>query len=230
MGIFKNLIALFYPETCVHCETSLFKTELILCAHCRHQLPLIKIDDYQKNEVKKVFYGLSAIHEVASFLYYDKDGITKKIIHALKYKNKQKVGSFLGKWFGETLKESKGFKKIDFIVPVPLHPSKLKERGYNQLTQFGESLGKVLNIKYTNNYLKKTATTTTQTFKNRFERFSDSNTKFKLTNKKIFKNKHVLLIDDVITTGATLEACCNELQKTDNITISIVTIAFTSKK
>ncbi|WGH74790.1 phosphoribosyltransferase family protein [Tenacibaculum tangerinum] len=175
------------------------------------------------------FYGKIPVQNVRAFLLYQKEGIAQKLIHELKYKNQPEIGIFVAEWFGETLKSLGIFTDVDYIVPVPLYIQKLKKRGYNQLTMFGKKLGDVLQIEYKPNILIRTSFTTTQTQQQRFERFSNSNTKFKLTNTLIFENKHVLLIDDVITTGATLEACATELLKTKNITISIAAMAYTQK-
>jgi ComF family protein len=128
---------------------------------------------------------------------------------------------------GEILKENNQFSDVDFIIPVPLHLKKLKRRGYNQVTKFGQTLSFHLDIPFLENVLVRTSTSKTQTFKARFERFNNLDTKFLLDNTSIFTKKHVLLIDDVITTGATLEACARELQKTEGIKISILTMAYT---
>lgn len=117
---------------------------------------------------------------------------------------------------------------IDFIIPVPLHKTKFRKRGYNQLTTFGKALGRELKTSYLENILIRSSATETQTFKNRFERFVNTETKFELINTKIFEGKHVLLIDDVITTGATIEACCKEILKTKNVKISLLSMAFTN--
>ena len=160
-------------------------------------------------------------------MYYRKDGKTKDLIHHLKYKGNQEIGTFIGEWFGSVLNESNEFNDIDCIIPVPLHPKKQKQRGYNQLTTFGLSVSKHLNKPYITDALLRTTASKTQTFKQRFERFSNSGTKFSVPNTSILKNKHILLIDDVITTGATLESCCKELLTSENIKISIATIAYT---
>ncbi|MGB1041859.1 MAG: ComF family protein [Tenacibaculum sp.] len=162
-------------------------------------------------------------------MFYQKGGVTQKIIHQLKYKQQPEIGVFIAKWFGSLLKEEAVFKNIDFIVPVPLHEKKIKKRGYNQVTLFGETLSAILNTTYKPDVLVRKSLSKTQTFKHRFERFSNNNTKFVLTDKTMFEHKHILLIDDVITTGATLVSCCEELLKTKNITISIATIAYTKK-
>ena len=228
MQFFKDIFYLFYPNLCINCDNSLLQSETYLCLNCNNKLPIINSIDY-KNIASTTFYGKVVVKNVSSFLYYQKDGITQKIIHQLKYKNQPELGVFIGKWFGDKLKESAIFKDVDYIIPVPLHKSKLKKRGYNQLTMFGEALSEILNIEYKSDVLVKTSIAKTQTFKQRFERFANNKTKFNLTDLHVFENKHILLIDDVITTGATLVSCSNELLKTKNITISIATMAYTKK-
>ena len=229
MQFLKDIFYLFYPNLCINCTTILLQNEQYLCVGCVSGLPLIDDDEYTNVTLKSVFYGKVPVKNVRSFLYFQKHGITQKIIHQLKYKNQPEIGNYIGKWFGARLSESKIFKDVDYIVPVPLHAKKLKKRGYNQVVNFGRSLSDVLKIKYKPAILLRTSITKTQTLKQRFERFTNSRTKFKLTDKELFKNKHILLIDDVITTGATLEACCNELLKTEGIIISIATMAYTPR-
>lgn len=229
MQFFKDILYLFYPNLCVGCSNNLLQNEKIICSFCRHELPIIEFNKLNNKKLKSIFIGKIPIKKVRSFLYYRKHGKVQHLIHELKYKNQEEIGKVVGLWFGNLLRENNTFGNVDYIIPVPLHRKKLKKRGYNQLTKFGKSLSEILNIEYISGILIKTSITKTQTFKKRFERFSDSNTKFKLINTSIFEDKHVLLIDDVITTGATLEACCKELLKTKNITISIATMAFTEK-
>ena len=227
MNFLKNALYLFYPKACVTCETQLLPNEEFICTLCRHDLPIIIVADFKNNKIAASFFGRIPIEMAISFLFYRKERKTKRIIHSLKYKGNQKIETFIGDWFGFMLKKSGEFNTIDCIVPVPLHQKKLKTRGYNQLTTFGTALAKQLNAKYTPTILTRISSASTQTFKQRFERFQHKETTFSLTDTSCFKNKHVLLIDDVITTGATLEACCKELLKSANITISIATIAYT---
>ncbi len=222
-----NILHLFFPKLCLTCNTVLLTSEKLICIHCRHDLPIICYRDFKDNKIKNAFLGRIPIEKAISFLYYRKEGKTKELIHKLKYKGHQEVGELLGNWFGKTLQQSNAFNNIDYIIPVPLHKKKLQQRGYNQLTTFGNALAQQLKTIYKPNILIRTNTSKTQTFKQRFERFSNTDTKFKLADIDLFKNKHVLLIDDVITTGATLESCCKELLKTINIKISIVTMAYT---
>ena len=227
MRILKDLFYLFYPKLCAVCELKLVENESSICTNCRHDLPLTNFLDYKDNKVTQVFYGRILIEKAYSLLFYRKKGITQKLIHDLKYKGNEEVGVFFGNWLGEILKENKEFANIDFIIPVPLHPKKLKERGYNQVTKFGERLSEYLQKPLVEDSLIRISSTKTQTFKSRFERFNNIGTKFMLENHTDFNNKHILLIDDVITTGATLEACAKEFRKSENCKISILTMAYT---
>jgi len=227
MKYLKDVLHLFFPKVCCTCNTSLLQTERIICTICRHDLPIICYRNYKDNKIKNAFSGRIPIEKAISFLFYRKESKTKELIHNLKYKGNQEIGTFIGDWFGHLLNESHQLDDIDYIIPVPLHYKKLKLRGFNQLTTFGICLAQHLNTIYLPNILIRTSASKTQTFKQRLERFSKLDTKFSLTDSTIFANKHVLLIDDVITTGATLESCCKELLKSKNIKISIVTMAYT---
>ncbi|MCG1037543.1 ComF family protein [Polaribacter sargassicola] len=227
MKILKDLLNIFYPDLCANCDNHLIKNENVICTFCRHDLPLTAFTNYTENKIVKTFYGRIDIEKAYALLFYRKTGITKKLIHELKYKGNEDIGAFFGNWLGEILKENNQFSTIDYIIPVPLHPKKLKQRGYNQVTKFGESLSFHLKIPFVENILQRTSTAKTQTFKARFDRFNNIDSKFQLKNTSTFTNKHILLIDDVITTGATLESCAKELLKTKNIKISILTMAYT---
>ena len=225
MNILNDFLRLFYPKICGVCEEQLLINEKIICTVCRHDLPLTNFTKFDENSITQKFYGRIDIEKGYSLLFFRKEGITQKIIHELKYRENEEIGEFFGNWLGEIVQEKKEFKEVDFIIPVPLHPKKLKQRGYNQVTKFGEKLSNYLQIPYLENELVRVSATKTQTFKARFERFSNVDTKFLLKNPLFFNNKHILLIDDVITTGATLESCANEFQKSQNCKISILTMA-----
>lgn len=223
----QNLFNLFYPDVCVCCDQYLLDQEKIVCIECRLDLPFIDNSDVTSNPLIKTLEGRVFLEKGASFLYYHPTGKVKKLIHQLKYKNNEKVGVFLGEWFGQQLLETNLFSNIDFIIPVPLHKDKFKLRGYNQLTKFGKSLSSILNIEYLEGVLIRNTAAKTQTFKKRVERFKSLMNNFSIKKSVTLKDKHVLLIDDVVTTGATLEACCIELLKVENLKISVVTIALT---
>lgn len=227
MKSLKHLFNLFYPAICLCCEDTLQEQETLICLSCRMDLPLIDNKDFKDNLIDKIFQGRVPVQYSGSFLYFRKNGKVKKLIHHLKYKGKQEVGTFLGDWFGQQLANANTLKDIDVIVPVPLHQKKLRKRGYNQLTTFGKALSKNLNTPLNSNILLRVNNSKTQTFKTRFDRFQSKNTKFQVANHKEISNKHLLLIDDVVTTGSTLEACCKELLKGKNVSISILTMAYT---
>jgi competence protein ComFC len=227
MKIIKDFFHLFYPKICVGCDLKLVENELVICTLCRDDLPLTNIENFKKNKIVNAFYGRVNIEKAFSLLFFRKKGITKKLIHDLKYKGNQEIGVFFGNWLGELLKENEEFKNIDFIVPVPLHNLKLKKRGYNQVTKFGERLSFYLETPLITDQLIRVSSTKTQTFKARFERFNNNDTKFLIKNPTFFNNANVLLIDDVITSGATLEACANGFSKSENCKISILTMAYT---
>lgn len=228
MSFFKSLLYLFYPKVCAVCKDQLLENEDTICIICRHDLPIIFSKNTRNNKITSVFKGRIFIEQANTLLAYTKEGKTKKLIHHLKYKGNQNIGNFIGKWFGELLIENNQFSTIDYIIPVPLHPVKERKRGYNQVTTFAKTISSYLKKPLIIKNLTKTHLSTTQTFKQRFERFNDLETKFSINNPSFFNGKHVLLIDDVITTGATIEACCKELLKSEKIKISILTIAYTT--
>ncbi|WP_299062503.1 phosphoribosyltransferase family protein [uncultured Polaribacter sp.] len=227
MRFLNDFLNLFFPKLCANCNNQLTQNENVICTFCRHDLPLTNFTNYRDNKIISTFYGKVAIEKANALLFYRKEGITKKLIHELKYKGNEEIGSFFGNWLGSLLKQNKEFNDIDYIIPVPLHSKKRKQRGYNQVSKFGKNVSKHLEKPFIENFLIRRSTSKTQTFKARFERFNNIDTQFLLKNLSIFKNKHLLLIDDVITTGATLESCVKELQKTENVKISILTIAYT---
>ncbi len=227
MRLLKDLFYIFYPKLCAVCEEHLVENETTICTLCRHDLPLTNFQNFKQNIVSETFYGRFLIENAFSLFFFRKKGIAKKLIHDLKYKGNEEIGIFFGNWLGEFFKENQIFKEVDYIIPVPLHPKKLRERGYNQVTKFGKTLSKHLNIPFLESYLVRISSTKTQTLKARFERFNNIDTKFILKNPEIFQDKHILLIDDVITTGATLEACAKEFSKSKDCKISILTMAYT---
>jgi len=225
--ILRNIFNIFFPDLCVICEDQLIEGEEVLCISCRSDLPHTNFCEWKNNKVEKSFQGRIPVLAATSLLYYKRKGKVQKMIHQLKYKNQQKVGVLLGNWLSEEIIGSKRFDKIDFIIPVPLHPNKFKKRGYNQVTTFGQTLANRLDSILLENVLIRVSKSKTQTSKNRMERSINVEEKFDLNNPDILNDKHVLLIDDLITTGATLEACCVQLLKVDNIEISIATMAYT---
>ncbi len=227
MKIFKNVFAIFFPEVCLSCNDYLVSNDSIICLNCRHDLPLTNFSFEENNLIEKSFYGRIPLENATSLFYFFKKGNVQRLIHELKYNKQQQVGTFIGDWLGEQIIESERFKTIDCIIPVPLHPKKLKKRGYNQVTTFGESLAKKLDIPYKENILIRVSLAKTQTKKLRLDRWRNVQELFHVNNNTALENKHILLIDDVITTGATLEACYKALSHTKNLKISIACMAYT---
>lgn len=227
MKLFKDVFAIFFPEVCLCCNEYLGSHEALICLTCRHDLPLTNFSFEENNLIEKSFYGRIPLENATSLFYFFKKGNVQRLIHELKYNKQQQIGTFIGDWLGEQLAESKRFESVDCIIPVPLHPKKLKKRGYNQVTTFGESLSKKLAIPYHSTILIRVSSTKTQTKKLRLERWKNVQELFHVNNNDALENKHILLIDDVITTGATLEACYDALSHTKNLKISIACMAYT---
>ena len=223
----KNLFGLFYPKKCLACAKVLIKYEEILCFSCKIDLPLTNFTSIGENETEKIFYGRIPLESATSLLHFSKRGKVQKLIHNLKYKNQQELGNFFGELLGDELLLSGRFNSIDCIIPVPLHKKKIKKRGYNQVTTFGNRLSQKLSIPYYENILVKNVMIKTQTFKTRSDRSKNIKNLFELNDIELLQGKHILLIDDVVTTGATLEACWLVLNQTKKIKISIATMAIT---
>jgi len=228
MRFFKNIFYLFYPNICASCDNQLSDYENVLCLSCRYDLPLTNFIEFTPNDIEKAFLGRVSIEFATSLLFYDREGVVQNLIHKLKYKGQQEIGVFLGNWLGNELLQCERLPKFDYIVPVPLHKNRLKKRGFNQVTKFGEQLSKILAVPMSDAVLLRKLDSGTQTVKHRIDRFKDLKEKFYIKNNELFKGKHILLIDDVITTGATVEACIIKLQEIKDIKISIATMAFTA--
>lgn len=223
----KNLFKLLFPSLCSGCNSLLIKNEKILCASCIHNLPFTNHHLLENNEAKNKFYGLVDLEFACAMLTFSQDSVVQKMIHQLKYKNRQEIGSYLGLIYAPTIKSLIKKHNIDFIIPVPLHPKKLKKRGYNQVSTFCEALSKELEVPIHTTILFRTKNALTQTKKNKEGRQSMILKSFEANSSNEFHKKHFLLIDDVITTGSTIESCARTLLKIPNTKVSVITIANT---
>ena len=223
----KNLLNLFFPKICSACNCQLSDNEMQICTNCRHQLPLTGFHDDPNNAVHKRLYGRVKLKQATALLHFSKKGIVQELMHNLKYRGQESVGQFLGEWMGEELRHLEAYKMIDVVIPVPLHKTKLKSRGYNQVDKFGKALATSLDADFNTSILIKTTNTKTQVFKDRLKRNTNQTTNFKITNNKLLEQKHILLVDDIITTGATVEDCANCLLEIEGITLSLATMAIT---
>ncbi len=222
----KNLLNALFPVFCNGCSNLLLKNENVLCTKCNHNLPLTHHHNIKETEIHKAFYGLIPFEFGASMLYFTKKGVSQNLMHNLKYRNRQEIGTYLGNLYAQELKNLEVFNDIDFIIPVPLHKKRFHERGYNQVTTFCKAIEKNLTIPTLYDVLIKTQHLKSQTNKSKEARVENNKNVFSIENQDKIEGKHILIIDDVFTTGATIEACAKEVLKIKNTKISILTIAY----
>ena len=222
----NDFIELFFPSLCATCGNRLNAGEKFLCFDCWQDLPVTNFHINSENKVAQLFWGRVQIEAATSYYSYKKGSRYQKLIHFIKYKGMKELGLDIGQRFGFVLKESEGFRDIDTIIPVPLHPKKLKSRGYNQSEWIAKGISKSMEVPVSTDNLHRKVFTSTQTRKNRFERWQNVEDIFGTKDPTEFKGKHILLIDDVVTTGSTLEACAYQLIKIEDVKVSIATLAF----
>jgi ComF family protein len=218
------MLNLLFPRVCNGCKSMLSKGEELICINCRHKLPLLCHHKTNNFAMKDLFYGRFPIEQATALLQFQKRGITQELLHNLKYRKQKDLSSFFGKWLGAELAQQELYNNIDIIIPVPLHKQKLRKRGYNQVEGFGKEIAKALKVPYNDKILLKITKTGSQVFKQRLTRFQTEEI-FTIKQKELLKNKHILLVDDIVTTGATLENCALHLLKDTNAKLSIATIA-----
>lgn len=223
--MFRSIIDLFFPKLCYACYVHLQDSECYVCTSCRHNLPVTNYHLNANQAVAKVFYGRAKVEQATALLRFEKKSIVQQLIHNLKYRGYEEIGVFLGQWLGNELKELPTYQEIDIVIPVPLHKKKYKKRGYNQVAKFGQEIAKALQADYNDTSLIKITNTTSQVTKKRFARWQSNYELFTLENAASIENKHILIVDDIITTGATLESCIQVLNKAKNVKISIATMA-----
>lgn len=220
-----DFISLFYPQLCSSCGHSLHKGEEVICTFCRHYLPKTYYHLERNNAIEKHFWGRVDITRAAACYFFQKGSRVQHLIHQLKYKGKTEVGVAIGKIYGHDLLQSVDYRTVDMIVPVPLHQSKELLRGYNQADLFSEGLSHAMEKPWNKHALLRVAATETQTHKTRFERWQNVGSVFKVAHPDTLAGKHILLTDDVITTGSTLEACAQIILALPETRVSIATMA-----
>jgi ComF family protein len=224
--MFKDFIHLLFPVNCYSCGKVLNKKEKSICIACYYRLPKTNYHRYSDNPIMKMFWGRTPIHSATAYYRFSKSSNVQRLIHQLKYRNKTEIGDRIGYFLGNDLKETELFNTADLVIPVPLHPSKLKSRGYNQSDFLARGIAASMGIKVDVHNLYRRVNNETQTHKSKYERWENVAAVFELKNPAIFTNKHILLVDDVITTGATLEACAIKLVQAGGAKISIATMAY----
>jgi ComF family protein len=220
-----DFISLIFPRICAGCGNSLWKHEEVICRFCDYHLPKTNFHDDGENPVTRLFWGRVAIEAGAAFLYFNKGNNVQRLVHQLKYKGRKDIGIWLGSQYGLELRFAGPFNTIEAIIPVPLHKKKYMQRGYNQSEQFAIGLSSAMNIPVDKYLLTRARATDTQTRKSRFMRYQNVREIFTINNPDPWRGKHLLLVDDVITTGATLESCIMALSEIPGVRISIACIA-----
>lgn len=223
--ILADLLSLFYPRCCFACGNPLVKNEECLCTDCSANLPETDFHVVENNPVANQFFGKIDFNAAASCYYFTKGGKVQHLVHQFKYMGYKEIGLYVGKAYGLKLKESPYFTNIDFIIPVPLHPKREKARGYNQAEWFANGLSQSLEARVNTKALKRVIVSETQTSKGRYKRWENVKEIFSLGEVSEMENKHLLLVDDVITTGSTLESAGHVLQQIPGVKISVCSLA-----
>lgn len=227
--IFDSLLQLFYPHLCCGCGESLMRGEKVICLSCLSKIAKTDFHTYADNPVAQLFFGKLPIENATAMCFYDKGGLIQHMMHQLKYKNRPEVGVYFGRRLGKILSEAALYANIDAVIPIPLHPKKLKIRGYNQSKVIADGFIQGYPTEIIEDVLVRVEFTETQTRKNRWDRYQNVKDMFAVRNSDKIKGKHVLLVDDVITTGATIEACAKHLLAVEGVRVSIAGIASPAK-
>ena len=228
MTIWIDLWKFFFPQWCLICGKTLLEGEEYLCFHCLSNMPRTHLYLQKDNEMEKELWGKLPIERASAYLYYSKGGDVKKLLTELKYRGNADLGCFLGRCMTREMLSSGFFQGVDGIIPVPLHPRKQKIRGYNQSIMLANGISSITNIPVWNDLLIRTQNTQTQTRKGSYERWLNVKDIFECISPEQLKGKHVLLVDDVFTTGATLVACADAFRQIPDLRFSVLTLALAS--
>ncbi len=225
ISILDDFLSLIYPRVCASCGNTLYKNERVICTFCNYRLPKTNFHFEKNNPVSEIFWGRVNIESASAYYYFAKGSKIQHLIHQFKYKGKKEIGIFIGKQYGLDLIDSPQFNTVDVVIPVPLHKKKQKQRGYNQSEQFAIGISGSMKIDLDTRLLYRKIASQTQTKKSRFKRWQNVSEIFDVRQTDSLIGKHILLVDDVITTGSTLEACANALFKIPDVRISVAVIA-----
>ena len=228
MKLINNVLSLFYPRLCAACGDALQQNEKCICLNCMLHLPETQFHKEHFNPLRQMYDGRAPVEEVTALMSFKKANHVQKILHHLKYSGEKEIGKILGKYFGGQLITEKRYRSIQYILPIPLHPKKQRKRGYNQSEWIAMGLSEGMGIPYLTDVLVRTHYTDTQTRKNRFARWQNVKEVFQVQHPEKVSHTHVLLCDDVFTTGATTEAAIHKLLAVEGIRVSVATLAATT--
>ncbi len=224
--LWDDFISLLFPRLCYACGSQLMRNESLICTACFVLIPRTNYHLAEDNPVAQLFWGRCLIEKAAAFSYYNKGSRIRKLIHNMKYKGIREIGYELGRIYGLSLKASGFANDIDMIIPVPLHPMKKRVRGFNQSETISMGIADVTHLPVDIKSLARILVSATQTKRSRYERWTNVEGIFKVIDSETIIGKHVLIVDDVITTGSTIESCTNELLKVEGVKVSVVALAF----
>ncbi len=227
--ILSDTLHLFYPHICNGCGSDLLPETNLLCLKCINDLPETNFAAIADNPVEKLFWGRINVETAHSEFYFAKESLIQHLIHQLKYKGNSQIGFYMGKLMGTSILNSTRYKNIDALIPLPLYPDKERKRGYNQAAVICEGMSSVMNVPVMKDIVVRQHYTDTQTKKHRTERWQNVEGSFLVRHPLLLQNKHVLLVDDVVTTGATLEACGMVIKNTGQVGLSIAALAHQPK-
>lgn len=223
--LLDDLLSILFPRLCCGCGEHLLRNENIICTECYISIPRTNYHLSEDNPAARLFWGRCNIYKAAAFSYYAKGSRIRRIIHNLKYNGMKEAGFEMGKIYAANLKSSDFLNGIDIIIPVPLHPSKLRRRGFNQSDCISDGISEVSGIPVDRTSLRRVVGSDTQTKRSRFERWKNVDGIFEVDRNTDLRGRHILLVDDVITTGSTIESCASAFQAIENVKISVLALA-----
>ncbi|HEY5406506.1 MAG TPA: phosphoribosyltransferase family protein [Ginsengibacter sp.] len=227
--ILSPLVHFFYPHNCIGCGSDIIEKENFLCLECINDLPHTNFATHAGNPIEKIFWGRIPVTSGMSEFYFSKDSIIQNCIHEFKYRGNKKLGLYLGKMMGKSMLNSNRFSNIDYIIPLPLFTAKEFKRGFNQSSILCSGINEIMNIPMVTKNVIRIIHTETQTKKGRIQRWENVEKSFSVNDPSMLKGKHILLVDDVITTGATIEACGREILKIEGVQLSVASLAISKR-
>jgi ComF family protein len=227
LSLLRDFVNLVYPNLCCACGDVLNEDEKLICLHCEAELPRTGFHHMKDNPMERIFWGRIPIERAAAFVYFYKSSRIQELMHQIKYKGAKEIAYRLGQWYGRELADKSSFESTYVLVPVPLHPKKERQRGFNQSEWFAKGISENTGVRVNTTALTRETWSETQTKKSRYSRWENVKEIFKVKDPSAFENKHVVIVDDVITTGATIESCARQILELNcGARVSVLTLAF----